>query len=578
MFTLRPYQQEAVAAALRHFRKSREPAVVVLPTGAGKSLVMAELARVAKGRVLVLAHVRELVEQNHAKFAALEPGVEAGIYSAGLERKDTLAKVIFGSIQSVARAVDGFFAGFSLVVVDECHRVSLEGETQYARVLEALRRHNPTLCVLGLTATPYRLGLGWIYQVHAPRRRVRTLEARPFRTCIHEVSLRALVDAGHLTPPVHVDAPVASYDFSSLVLRAGSTAFAAAEVESLLKDQARVTPSIVANLLEVSQNRQGVMVFAASIRHAEEILGLLPADQSALVVGDTDTAERDALVARFKARQLKYLVNVSVLTTGFDAPHVDVIALLRPTESVALFQQMVGRGLRVFPGKRDCLVMDYTGQGHNLFRPEIDEDKPRSNAVPVVVPCPECGHPNDFWGLVDGAGEVVEHFGRRCQGALTHPSTGELEPCTFRFRFRSCPACGAENDIAARSCNACKAALVDDDRRLRDAMALKDAHVMRVDSMMLLRTQDKSGKDRLEVRYHDADGQALKEWFFLSTPSDVRAFEVGFLRVHLRRPEKIPAVRTMEDVLALHAQLRMPAFVIARKKERWWQVREKVFA
>src|SRR3954447_17338366 len=107
MYTLRPYQQQAVDAALRHFRKSREPAVVVLPTGAGKSLVIAELARVAKGRVLVLAHVKELVEQNHAKYAAL--GLNAGIFSAGLERKDREAKVIFGSIQSVARADGAFF-------------------------------------------------------------------------------------------------------------------------------------------------------------------------------------------------------------------------------------------------------------------------------------------------------------------------------------------------------------------------------------------------------------------------------------------------------------------------------------
>src|SRR6478672_5697396 len=133
MYKLRPYQQDAVSATIRHFRGDRSPAVIVLPTGAGKSIVIAELARVAKGRVLVLAHVRELVEQNHAKYISF--GLEAGIFSAGLQRKETDQKVIFGSIQSIARAPDEFFQSFSLLVIDECHRVSVEGETQYFQVI-----------------------------------------------------------------------------------------------------------------------------------------------------------------------------------------------------------------------------------------------------------------------------------------------------------------------------------------------------------------------------------------------------------------------------------------------------------
>src|SRR5215218_4472428 len=124
MYQLRPYQKEAVDATLRYFQKQREPGVVVLPTGAGKSLVIAELARIAKGRVLVLAHVRELVEQNHAKYVSL--GLEAGIYSAGLNKKESDQKTIFGSIQSIARAPVEFFENFSLLVIDECHRVSME--------------------------------------------------------------------------------------------------------------------------------------------------------------------------------------------------------------------------------------------------------------------------------------------------------------------------------------------------------------------------------------------------------------------------------------------------------------------
>jgi DNA repair protein RadD len=412
--------------------------------------------------------------------------------------------------------------------------------------------------------------------VHVPRGLVRTEEARFFRRCVFEQSLGAMVRAGWLSPPTVVDAPVAAYDFSQLELRAGAAAYAQADVEAVLKDQARVTPGIVANLVELARERQGVMVFAASVRHAKEVLALLPAGVSALVTGETDGADRDAIIARFKARELKFLVNVSVLTTGFDAPHVDLIALLRPTESASLFQQIVGRGLRLCDGKTDCLVLDYTGQGHDLFHPDIQEDRPSPLAVPVTVACPECGHDNEFWGLVEH-GEIVEHFGRRCQGAHLDGRSGAYVRCPFRFRYKTCGACGAENDTAARTCAACGAALVDDDRKLRDAMALKDAHVLRVDSMALERTYDRKGGERLEVRYYDADGQALKEWFRLSTPAEARAFRHNFLRLHLRRPEQLPAVASVQEALALHPALRVPAFVIARKREHWWQVREKVF-
>jgi DNA repair protein RadD len=123
MYQLRDYQQQAVANTIRYFQKKRDPAVIVLPTGAGKSLVIAELARIARGRVLVLAHVKELVEQNHAKYKSYD--LSAGIFSASLGKKDWDEKAIFGSVQSVARAPDEFFNNFSLLVIDECHRVPL---------------------------------------------------------------------------------------------------------------------------------------------------------------------------------------------------------------------------------------------------------------------------------------------------------------------------------------------------------------------------------------------------------------------------------------------------------------------
>ena len=573
MYQLRPYQQEAVEATLQHFRHSKSPAVIVLPTGAGKSLVIAELARLAKGRVLVLAHVRELVEQNHAKYLSF--GLTAGIFSAGLNRKDMDHKVIFGSIQSIARAPEDFFNNFSLLVIDECHRVSMDGETQYLQVISKLQKNNPALCVLGLTATPYRLGLGWIYQYHRQKKRQRTLEDRLFIKCIFDLSIRYMINNGYLTPPIKIDSPVACYDFSSLKLEKGR--FILAEVEVVLKDQKRITPLIIQNIIEMAKDRKGVMIFTSSVNHAIEIMKCLPPYVSALVTGETPGPERDEIIGAFKSQKLKYLVNVSVLTTGFDAPHVDVIAILRPTESVSLYQQIIGRGLRLSPEKEDCLILDYTGQGHDLYSPLIEEDRPNAQSVPVEVICPQCGVENHFWGIKDSEGVLIEHYGRKCQGAFEDSITGEVQSCGYRFRFKRCDKCGEENDIAARSCNSCQHVLVDDDKKLKEAMSLKDAHIMRVETMHLEASYDKKGNARLEVSYFDADAESLKEYFYLNSVEDCRAFYFNFVRMHERLPGQRLFINSLEEAIRAKDKFRLPIFVIARKHKHFWSIREKIF-
>ncbi len=573
MYQLRPYQNEAVQATLSHFREQRSPAVIVLPTGAGKSLVIAELARLAKGRVLVLAHVRELVEQNHAKFRSA--AFEAGIYSAGLDRKESHQKVIFGSIQSIARAPDEFFQDFSLLVIDECHRVSTEGETQYFQVISKLQSLNPELCVLGLTATPYRLGYGWIYEHNVPRKLHQSRGDRFFKNCIYDLSTRYMINNGYLTPPVKIDSPVASYDFSSLKLNGAH--FVQKQIEDLLKDQKRITPLIIKNIVDMSSDRHGVMIFTASVAHAKEIMQSLPPMISALVVGETEDKERDDIIEAFKARRLKFLVNVSVLTTGFDAPHVDVIAVLRPTESASLYQQIIGRGLRLSPGKTDCLVLDYTGQGHDIFSPDIAEDRPNEQAQIVDVVCPQCGVTNRFWGMVNDDGFVEEHFGRKCRGADFAAGTNELRECGFRFRFKFCDKCGTENDISARTCHACEHILIDNDQKLKDAMSLKDAHILRVDSMEFEKTKDKRGYERLEVRYFDADANVLKEYFYLDSSESRSAFYFNFVRMHNRLPETKMEITKVDDVLKESHRFRIPMFVIARKEKYFWEIREKIF-
>lgn len=574
MYKLRDYQQLTVESVVAHFKKNRQPAVVVLPTGAGKSLVIAELARIARGRVLVLAHVKELVEQNFEKYVSY--GLEAGIFSASLGKKDTTQKAIFGGVQSVAKAPDAFFDDFSLLVIDECHRVADDSSSQYQEVIAKLRARNPDLCILGLTATPYRLGLGWIYE-YSHRGEIKSRQPRFFKHCVFELPLSQMIKRGYLTLPVKVDIPVTSYDFSAL--GENGQRYTLAEVEEILKAQKRLTPLIIHNIVDIAERygRQGVMIFSASVRHAKEIMGYLPEGQARLVLGDTSMAERDAIVGDFKSKKFKYLVNVSVLTTGFDAPHVDVIAILRPTESNGLYQQIVGRGLRLSAGKKDCYVLDYTGIGHDIYSPEVSDKRPRKDTVPVLVTCPKCDFENTFWGYAV-EGEMTEHFGRNCRGATQDEKTGKITPCDFRFRLKLCHACGAENDITARNCEKCRAALIDADAKLKEARLSKNAHVLTPDRITFEERQDKNGQAYLEVRYYDHDGLYVSEAHFFGSSSALQKFNINFLRSHLRRPELADAIGNPFDVIKFQPLFRAPAFVIARKRDKYWKITEKVFS
>lgn len=559
---LRNYQKQAVTATLNHFRQSQESAIIVLPTGSGKSLVIAELARLARGNLLVLTHVQELVEQNHAKYEAL--GFTAGLFSAGLGKRQTQEQVTFASIQSIANGLSEFNQQFSLIIIDECHRVSNKDDSQYQQVISTLRERNPSLMLLGLTATPYRLGQGWIYR-YDYRGFVRETNHAVFDHCIYELPLSQLIREGFLTPPVCIDAALHHYDFSSLI--AVDHQHQTQALSHLLRKYPRVTRAITEEVVELAKSRRGVMLFAASVEHAKEIYRYLPEQQSAIITGSTDSQSRQNLINAFKQQQLKFLVNVSVLTTGFDAPHVDLIAILRPTESVSLYQQIAGRGLRLYPDKKDCLIIDYAANGFNLFSPEIGSPKPAADTEAVQVFCPLCNFANIFWGRRDEQGQVIEHFGRRCQG-LTFQGENKRQ-CHYRFVFKECPFCNHENDIAARRCEHCDHVLIDPDDILKRALSLKDAKVMRCAGISF-----ETDQQRLIVIYHDEQGDTLKESFDFSYTKSRHRFNEQLGRRMYMGPKSF---NSLDEVFQLEAQFKHPDFVIAKRQGHFWKIEEKLF-
>lgn len=568
---LRDYQADAVRAVVQYFRRMQDPAVVVLPTGAGKSLVIAELARLARGAVMVLAHVKELVEQNHQKYQNY--GLEGRIFAAGLGRKENDGDVIFASVQSVQRNLALFTTPISLLVIDECHRVPDDAQSSYRQVIQHLTQLNSGLKVLGLTATPYRLNEGWLYQYHY-RGKMGASESRFFRWCIFELPIQVLLARQYLTPAKKLDCAVLSYDFSGLTPTANGH-FREQELDLVINNAKRVTPQIIAQVQEFARDRQGVMIFAATSRHALEIMSYLPPGQAALVLASTSSKDRATLIEQFKRKEIKYLVNVAVLTTGFDAPHVDVIAILRPTESVSLYQQIVGRGLRLAPGKTDCLVLDYAGNPYDLYQPEIGAPPAFSDAKQVQVVCPLCQYPNMFWGKADANGIVLEHFGRRCQGLVQNQQQQPV-PCGYRFRARYCEQCGSEHDIAARHCHVCDTVLVDPDKKLREALTLKDALVVYPDALHIDIERNAQQKNQLKLTYQVGD-QRFFEWFAAHTPTQVTKLCQQLLPPFVHDRHRPLVARTANQLIEQSHRLQPPDALVLRKEGRYWKVRERLF-
>jgi len=377
-------------------------------------------------------------------------------------------------------------------------------------IIDAVKAENPKVRVLGLTGTPYELGKGYIYREDENGKVWGDDKARDpyFMRKVYTIGAPELIELGFLTRPIIGALGVASYDTSGIDYSA-SKKEVESQIDRAFVGHGRKTAEIVADIVYQSRNRRGVMIFAATTQHSKEVMASLPPELSAMVSGDpkiTPKKERKRIIADFKAQKIKYLVNVAVLTTGFDAPHVDVIAILRKTESIGLMQQIIGRGLRLFQGKDNVLILDYAEniESHcpsgDLFAPEVKAVMGGTSGGPMNAECPECKHENEFSARKNDDGHAIDkngyfcdltgarimvdlaeldpetqkaktapmpaHFGRRCQ-AYHRARDGHSYQCGYRWSSKPCGHCGFDNDIAARYCKQCKGELIDPNTRLR---------------------------------------------------------------------------------------------------------------
>lgn len=381
---LRDYQQRAINLLYAWMRYNSGNPCVVMPTGSGKSHVIAGLCRDIltrwpQSRILVLSHVKELLEQDAEKILLAWPEAPLGIYSAGIGSRDVGMPLTVAGIQSV-RDKASMLGCVDLVIVDEAHTISHKAEGGYRKLLDELKGVNPNMRIVGLTATPYRLGHGLISEHGAI-----------FDGLVEPVSVAELIARGYLAP-LRSKLTDAQLSVDGVSRRGGEY------VEHELQRAVNNTDDnerIVDEVIKRAGNRKAWLFFCAGVAHSTAIRDALRARgvSAEVVTGETPKGERERILRDYKAGRITALTNANVLTTGFDYPDIDLIAMLRPTLSPGLYVQMAGRGMRLKSHTDHCLVLDFAG---NVRRhgPITDVAPPKHRGAgtgdaPVKV-CEQC--------------------------------------------------------------------------------------------------------------------------------------------------------------------------------------------
>lgn len=519
--TLRDYQQAAVNACLAY--EGMAP-LIVCPTGSGKSHIIAELIKeLCKGKdskALIVSHRKEILEQNASKLLAAWPECPLGIYSASLKSKE-FGQVTIAQVQSLARKLE-VLPHQKVIIIDEAHLVPRDGEGNYRRLIASAREINPELRVIGLTATPYRLNSGYLHKG----------EDALFDGVAYDIEIKPLIDGGYLAPLTakrsHIQADLDDCRTVAGEYNLGDMANAF--------DNDELVELAVKEICKYGKDRKSWLIFASSVAHAEHIESELQANgiSSAIVTGDTMPMIRDKNLNEFKAGKIQALVNCDVLTTGFDAPNVDLIALLRATKSTSLYVQILGRGMRPSPGKSNCLVLDF---GENLLRhgpiDNLTITSGREDGEAPYKVCPECE-------------------------SLMPIACATCLDCGYQFPIPEQEEKTYKHTTKAYLDGEFLASLEDNSPQLSTVL-----------NTVYTRHTKKGGTDSLRATYLLAEGITVSEWVCLE--------HVGYAGTKASywwtsRGGKYPAPRSIPEALSRLNELKEVKEIVTKKDGKWTKV------
>ncbi len=530
MLTPRPYQKRAIDAAIGWMRRNTDSAVLDLSMSAGKSIIAAfiayEMHKISGGKkVLVLCPNATLVQQNAEKYAMLSD--EYSIYSASIS-KSLRYPVVFATPLSFINVLDKIGNEFCCVVVDEGDQIT---ET-IKGIISDLKAKNPLLRVCSMTGTPYRTGEGFIAEIDVDNSIIEEVSNPYYKKIVERVTPRELIDLGFATPPKVIDVSE-KYDTSNLELTSGGT-FRQGDIDQAFVGQGKKTAAVIEDVINHSNaiGARGVMIFGATIDHCREIMESLPNYNSGMINGEMGDKHNKDVIQKFRDQQIRYLVNVNMATVGFSCDHVDIIAILRATESSRLYQQILGRGMRLDPHKKEFLLLDYTDNIQKLF-PSGDVFSPeivaygKKPSAKHDIQCPECHNVNsvtmrpnpDGYGVdqfgyfLDLTNERIEyegqhfpsHYSRRCSH-IEPLGKNEFKRCDYYWSAKDCPECGHKNDLTARRCESCSTQLIDPNSKLIAEFKAfkKDLSQVQTDAINFIRKKpfkSKAGNDAMMVSF-----------------------------------------------------------------------------
>lgn len=525
MKTLRAYQQSAVDTAFDFLMRSTKHGLVVAPVGSGKSVMIAELIKkinsvYPRTRIVLLSHVKELLVQDANILLEQDSNADVGFYCASLNQKRLHNDITMCSIQSVHKKIADFNRCPEIIVVDEAHLISHNDQTLYRKFIDSVVAVNKNVRVIGFTGTPFRCDTG----------RLDEGNGRLFDEIAYEIGIKWMIDNGYLCKPV-VPSVETKMDVDGVATRNGD--YVAGQLEAAV-DIDELTKSCVKEMIEKAGDRKKWLIFTAGIQHCEHVRDALRlAGVSAeMVIGDTPPTERDEIISRYKAGKFTALVNVAVLTTGFDCPDIDMLAFMRPTKSPVLYIQCIGRGLRIADGKENCLILD-------------------------------------FGRVIEKLGPIDELEIRK--GGYKPPS-GEIGAAVMK----RCPACGAECSAAQRYCYECSYNFINESLSTsaeKDKQVLSDAKPVEhkvLGMVQKLHKKDPNKPATMQVTYSTMYGP-FKEWICFEHGGYARDKAVAW---HMYRTTA-PVPATVEE--ALKIQYQCPKRIKVIKDGKYWRIIEHDF-
>ena len=389
MIELRPYQREALNRLYQWYTANKGYPCIEAATGAGKTVLIAQFCKEnlethPKMKILVITHVKELIEQDYNKLLEIWPDAPCGIYSASVRRRDTDKSITFCGVQSI-RNKTSLFGKVDVIIVDEAHLIGHSETGSYRHIISELSNVNPKLTVVGLTATPFRLGHGMITDKPA-------IFSPPL---IKTISIEDLQKGGFLAY-LRSKMTSTAIDVSDVSIDPKKHDYVEKDLQAKI-DTPMMNEQVVAETLRIAKDRKHIIFFCCGVDHARHIAEEIRkhGESADYLVGNDDKKARENKVLKFKSGEIRCLTNVNVLSTGFDYPDIDCLVMMRPTMSPGLYIQQAGRGLRPKSNGGDCLVLDFAGNVSlhgpiTCVRPPKPKGKNAGKGVPMSKVCPKC--------------------------------------------------------------------------------------------------------------------------------------------------------------------------------------------